>query len=93
MRDEGVTVGGVLSRVCYANGERIGYDRGCTDGRACSACRRGGSADIRRNCDADSRGNCCRRTVSGPVFVSSEGLSLGAKAPRLDQSIRFLSSW
>ena len=82
MRDAGVTVGGILSHVRYADGERIGYDiEDVLTGERAVLCRKEHSADIRREHDADNRSEHAAGVQSvGPFVFHPEGLSIGAEA-------------
>ena len=90
IRNEGVAVAGILSRVRYADGERIGYDvEDVSTGERAVLCRRDHDAEARRNHDAVARRNHdagARRDHAagvpsvGPFVFHREGLSLGAKA-------------
>jgi len=74
MRNKGVAVAGRLSRVCYADGERIGYDvEDVSTGERAVLCRRDHDAGARRD-------HAAGVPSVGPFVFHQEGLSLGAKA-------------
>ncbi len=82
LRDDGVRVGGILSHVCSADGERTGYDiEDVLTGARAVLCRKEHRADTRGEHDADSRSNHAAGVQSvGPFVFHPEGLSLGAEA-------------